>query len=88
MFVLLHMMPILKSFFQAMKSLVTIHVKFHASLFCVPLGFNFFPENIVGLKFMINLFYVELLNIFFIKITNGSFNFFIDKQPREKLLKI
>ena len=67
---------------------MTMHGKFHACLFCVLLGLNFFPENIVGLRFMFNFFYIQLLNIFFIKITNATFNFLLNKQPLEELLKI
>ena len=71
----LHMMPILKSVFQAMSWLVTIHVKFHASLFCILLGFNSFPENIVRLRFIINFFYVELLS-FLYQNYQRNFRFF------------
>ena len=85
---LLHMMPIWKCFFQIMSWLVTIHVKFHASLFCVLLGFNFFPGNIFGLRFMFNFFILNYLTFSLSKLPTQLSIFLLNKQPLEELLKI
>ena len=42
------MMLIWNSSFQAMSWLMTIHVKFNASLFYVVLGFSFFRKKLLG----------------------------------------
>ena len=63
---------------------MTIHVKFHASLFCV----TFFPENIVGLRFMFNFFMLNYSIFSLSKLPMQLSMFLLNKQPLEELLKI
>ena len=66
-----------------------IHAKFYINLFCVLLGFNFFPENNVGLRFMFKFFFMLNYLIFLSKLpTQLSIFFLLNKQPLEELLKI
>ena len=71
---------------------MTIHIKFHVSLFEVYV--NLFLLLLFFIYLFIYLFHVELRNIFFIKIINATFNLFfllillLNKQPLEALLRI
>ena len=65
-----------------------INIKFHANFFCVLLGFNFFPENIVELRFIFNFFMLNYLIFSLSKLPMQLSIFLLNKQPLEELLKI